>query len=440
MNRRDFIKAGTSAFFVASASRILGDGAASNRVRLAIMGCHEGGRGRWVLNAMMHTPGVEIAWVCDVDSRAMDFAAAYVEKETGFRPKKEKDVRRVLEDPLLDGLICETPDHWHACAAVMAMNAGKAIYVEKPCCFCPAEGERLLAEWKRTRQVFQMGNQRRASKTYKEAIAWATDGLPLGELKYARAWYDAKRPANGIGRKSPVPNWLDWDLWQGPAPRTEFHDNYIHYKWHWFRRWGTAESGNNAPHFLDVARWALGVQFPSRVISGGGLCFPQSDDEYEWPDTFNMTFEYPGEKVIAWEGVSHLKLNTFMGHSTGAVVYGSNGSLLFAPDDTVTAFDPKGGIIRKWKTEGLTATGSLTDPTQGIDPLHSARFVECIRTRDLRTNAPADEAVMSSFMPLVGNIAQLSGESVRLDPLSGRLLTKTVEDCWTREYEKGWAF
>jgi len=441
MNRREFIVLGTSAFFIASANRLFGAGAASNRVRLAIMGCHERGRGRTVLTAMMHVPGVEIAWVCDVDARARDFAAEYVEKATGFRPKKEKDIRRVLEDRDLDGIVCETPDHWHACAAFMAMNAGKAVYVEKPCCFCPAEGEKLVAEWKRTGMVFQMGNQRRASKTYRAAIGWARDGLPLGELKYARAWYDAERPAIGIGRAAAVPEWLDWDLWQGPAPRTEFHDNYVHYNWHWFRRWGTAESGNNAPHFLDAARWALGVQYPTRVVSGGGLCFPHAEpDEYEWPDTFNMTFEYPGGKVIAWEGTSHLRLNKYMGHATGVVVYGSGGSLLFAPDDTVTAFDPKGGVIREWKADGLTATGSLTDPTQGIDPLHSAKFVECVRNRDRRTNAPADEAVMSSFMPLVGNIAQLSGEAIRLDPATGRLLTKAGEPFWAREYAKGWAF
>lgn len=438
MNRREFIKAGSGAFFVAAVNRVLGAAAPSNRVRLAIMGCREGGRGKAVLTAMMKTPGVEIAWVCDVDSRAMDFAAKYVEDATGFRPRKEKDIRRVLEDRELDGIICETPDHWHATAAWLAMDAGKAVYVEKPCCFCPAEGEKLIAKWRSSGMVFQMGNQRRSSTTYRPAIAWAKDGLPLGELKYARAWYDAVRPSNGIGKAVPVPEWLDWDLWQGPAPRTEFHDNYVHYNWHWFRRWGTAESGNNAPHFLDVARWALGVKFPKRVVSGGGLCFPHPNDEYEWPDTFNMTFEYPGEKTVTWEGMSHLKLHKYMGYSTGVVVYGEKGSLLFAPDDSVTAFDATGGTIRKWELGGKTAMGSLTDPTQGIDPQHSAKFVACIRSRDLRTNSPADEAVMSSFMPIVGNVAQLSGEAIRLDPETGRLLTKAGEAFWDREYEKGW--
>ena len=439
MNRRDFIKAGAGVFFVSTANRVFGAGVASNRVRLAIMGCHARGRGKSVLKTMMKTPGVEIAWVCDVDARARDYAAKLVEDETGFRPKREKDIRKVLEDNELDGIICETPDHWHAWAAFMAMNAGKAVYVEKPCCFCPAEGEKLIAEWKRTGMVFQMGNQRRASKPYQAALRWAGEGKPLGELKYARAWYDAARPRNGIGKAVAVPDWLDWDLWQGPAPRTEFHDNYVHYKWHWFRRWGTAESGNNAPHFLDVARWALGVGYPRRVVSGGGLCFPHPEDEYEWPDTFNMTFEYPGEKVITWEGTSHLKLNNFMGFGTGAVVYGSGGSLLFAPNDTAAAFAPDGSLIRKW--EGTkTADGSLTDPTQGIDPLHSANFVECIRRHDQRTNSPADEAVKSTFMPILGNVAQLSGEAIRLDSETGRLLTKAGEAYWSREYEKGWEF
>ena len=147
MNRRDFIKSGTGAFAIASAGRAFGDAAASNRVRLAIVGCHEKGRGQTVMKAAMKVPGVEIAYVCDVDARARDWAAAEVEKLSGFKPKKEKDLRKVLEDRELDGIISETPDHWHAYSAVLAMNAGKAVYVEKPCAFCPLECEVIVDTW-----------------------------------------------------------------------------------------------------------------------------------------------------------------------------------------------------------------------------------------------------------------------------------------------------
>ena len=281
MDRRDFIKAGAGAFFIASADRVLGAGAPSNRVRLAIVGCHEKGRGQSVLKAAMQHKGVDIAYVCDVDSRARDWAAALVEEKTGLRPRKEPDFRKILEDPLVDGIISETPDHFHAYSAIQAMKAGKAVYVEKPCGYCPRECELIIETQKRTGRVFQMGNQRRASPSYQEAIAiLQSPDSPIGRLRWGKCWYMANRKSIGRGKACAVPDWLDWDLWQGPAPRTEFHDNYVHYNWHWFRRWGTAETGNNAPHFADVARGALGGEYPELVTCSGGQLFDRDDEAY----------------------------------------------------------------------------------------------------------------------------------------------------------------
>ena len=440
MNRREFVKAGAGAFFIASAGRALGDMKPSNRVRLAVMGCHAKGRGIGVLSSLLKVPGVEVAWVCDVDSRAVAFAAGRVKKLTGVAPRTAADIRKVLEDPTLDGIVCEAPDHWHAYAAYHAMNAGKAVYVEKPCCFCPAEGERLVAEWKRTGQVFQMGNQRRSSHAYRAAIAWAHEGKPLGELKFANAWYNNNRPKLKFGAPCAVPDWLDWDLWQGPAPRTAYRPGYVHYNWHWTRRWGTAESGNNAPHFLDIARWTLGVRYPVRVVAGGGSVFSAPGDDYAWPDTFNLTFEYPGGKVITWNGTSRLQQHRMLGKGGGVIVYGTKGSLFFTPDDEVIAFDTKFRQIRKWRSNGTTDATSLTAPTPGMDVQHLADFVECVRRHDQRTHSPADEAVVSSDTPLVANIALLTGETMRLDPETGALRSKAGAELWSREYEKGWAF
>ena len=253
-SRRQFLGYGSAAFIAAS-GRVFGAEAPSNRVRLAIVGCHELGRGQQVMKSALRVPGVDIACVCDVDSRARDFAAAEVERLSGFAPRKEKDLRKVLEDPTLDGVILETPDHWHAYGAVLAMQAGKHVYVEKPCCFCPREGEILVDTWKRTGRVLQVGSQRRSSSNYRAAFAWlAENGNPVGELRFAKCWYASNRASIGRGRVAPVPEWLDWDLWQGPAPRVAYRDNVVHYNWHWFRRWGTAETGNNAPHFADISR------------------------------------------------------------------------------------------------------------------------------------------------------------------------------------------
>jgi predicted dehydrogenase len=438
MNRRDFIKNGSGAFFIASAGRALGAEAPSNRVRLAMVGCHAKGRGCQVMRSAMKVPGVEIAWVCDVDSRALDFAAAEVEKVSGFKPRKEKDLRKVLEDPALDGIISVTPDHWHAYSAVIAMRAGKAVYVEKPCCFCPSEGEVILDAWKKSGMVFQMGNQRRASIPYREAINYVRSTGVIGELKWAKCWYMSNRASIGRGKPVAVPQWLDWELWQGPAPRREFRDNVVHYNWHWFRNWGTAETGNNAPHFADAARWALGVGHPEAVQCMSGMFFRRSDDDYEWNDTFNASFRYPGEKFITFELTSHVNQKPSMNVGTGALVYGEKGVLFLHPGDKAELFDVKGQKLKEWTIGGMTQEGSLTNPTGGLDVDHMAKYVDCIRRRDLKTNAPADEAVKSTMMPLMMNISAEMGEEIRFDPKTGKPITKIPERLWSREYAKGW--
>ena len=441
VGRRVFLSASGGALLCAAARRTFGSIAPSNKVRLAIVGCHADGRGICVMRAALAVPDVEIAWVCDVDSRARDFAAAEVARIAGNVPRKEKDLRRVLEDPALDGVILETPDHWHAYGAVMAMEAGKNVYVEKPCCFCPREGELLVEAWRRTGKVLQVGSQRRSSKNFRDAIAWLREnGDVIGDLKWAKCWYSTNRASIGRGKPASVPDWLDWNLWQGPAPRTEFRDNFVHYNWHWFRRWGTAETGNNAPHFADVARWALGVRFPERVTAAGGLIFPKGDD-YSWPDTYSLSFEYPGGKLVTFELVSHTSARNFMDVSSGALVYGERGSVFFSPWDDVRILDEKGKVLKRWEWERNIGVNvdSRTDPTQNLDVLHMSDFISCIRSGSQKTHMPADEGYMSSYMPIVGNIALETRESLKVDPNTGHPIgSAAAARQWCREYEKGW--
>jgi predicted dehydrogenase len=437
MNRRDFIKTGSGAFAIAAAGCAIGDAAPSNRVRLAIVGCHARGRGQSVLRATMKVPGVEIAYVCDVDSRARDFAADLVEKTTGFKPKKEKDLRKVLEDKELDGIISETPDHWHAYSAVLAMRAGKAVYVEKPCAFCPREGEIIIDTWKQTGAVFQMGNQRRASKSYRQAFDYIKSTNAIGTLRWAKCWYMADRQSIGKGKKIAVPEWLDWELWQGPAPRRDLMSNVVHYNWHWFKHWGTAEMGNNAPHFVDVARWGLDVDYPELVQCAASQYFPKGDD-YEFPDLYNASFKFPGDKLITLELTSHCRRKPYMEASTGAMIFGDRGAVQLTAGDGARLFDESGNLLKEWRPGGATSDGSLTNPTQSLDVDHMTKFVECIRAKSQATNAPADEGVKSTFLPLVANISAEIGESVRLDPKTGKLKTKAAEKLWSREYAKGW--
>ena len=440
MNRRDFIKTGAGAFFIASAGRVLGAAAPCNRVRMAIVGCRDEGRGFTVLKAALQVPGVEIACVCDVDRRAREFAADYVLKATGRKPKMEKDLRKVLEDREVDAIVSETPDHVHAYSAVLGMRAGKAVYVEKPCCFCPAEGQLLLRVARETGMVLQVGSQRRASESYRRAFEWVRRTGTIGEMRYAKAWYFSNRQSIGRGRRTAVPEWLDWDLWQACAPREAFRDNIVHYNWHWFRKWGTSEMGNNAPHFADAARWALGVDtFPEAVQCSGGEYYPNGGD-FEWPDVFNASFKYPGGKMISFEMTCHGRSKSPMDVQTGALVYGERGSLFLGPRDNAIVLDPKGAVIKEWSSGGVEAadTISLTNPTAKLDVAHMANFVDCIRAHDARTNASADVGVKSSVLPLLANIALDCGETLHVDPITCAPTSRVGADKWSREYEKGW--
>ena len=442
MNRREFIRAGGGAFFIATAGKVFGVAAPSNRVRLAIIGCRAKGRGFEVMQSAIKVPGVEIAVVCDVDSRALDAAAAKIRELTGFEPRKERDVRKVLEMPDVDGVLCETPDHWHAWIAWSAMKSGKAVYVEKPCSFCQRESEILLATQRATNGIFQMGNQRRSDVNNIAAIKAIRKGA-IGEPVWGKAWYSATRQPIGRGKVVAVPEWLDWDLWQGPAPRVEYRDNIVHYNWHWMFRWGTGENGNNAPHFTDVVRWALGEDgYPVRTTVGGGRFFYTGDD-WEWPDSVNATWEFADRKFITWECMSCVRNNPYMDTGSGGMVYGLDGAVLFRANSTAALFDKSGKVVEEWTngcSDGAAKELNTVMSFANMDVAHLTRFAECIRDRNPQTASTVDDAVKSVSMTHFANIGQLTGETVRADATTGALVkgTARMRRFWGREYAKGW--
>ena len=448
MNRRDFIGAGSGAFFIAAAGRALGAAAPSNRVRIALVGSRKGGRGAEIRAAALELlqRGVEIASVCDVDTRpdGMPFAAAHVAGKQGFAPKQVRDYRNVLEDPSIDAVVLVTPDHWHAPGAVMAMQAGKHVYVEKPCAFCPDEAEKLVQVWRKTGKVLQVGTQRRSGMYNIAALRDIRENKVIGETKWGKCWFVSGRKPLGKLQRQDVPRWLDWEMWQGPAPRRPFTNGIVHYDWHWSRHWGTGESGNNSVHYLDLAREALGVDYPLRTVAGGGKLWIPQDDGYEWPDLFNLTFEFPGAKALTWEGVSTVRALPYRNVFTGAVVFGTKGSVLFKPNNTAEMFDSSGRSVKLWapagqkdgKFEHSTASGGTGDTTAE----HIFDMVSCIRDNaPLRCCANAETGAKSTMLPLLANIAQTTGETVWSDPATGRLRPGSAGAAlWAREYEKGW--
>src|SRR6266550_844403 len=257
MKRRRFVKTASSAALglISARAPLFASGSPSEKVVVCVMGLN--GRGTVLAKTFAKTPNAEVASVCDVDSKVLAKAAAAV-----------------------DALVIAAPDHWHAPAAILAMSAGKHVYLEKPCGHNAREGELLVDAQRKHARVVQMGTQRRSSPRAIEVLQAVREGL-IGKPYQARAWYANTRGTIGRGKPAPVPANLDYDLWQGPAPHTPYHDNVIHYNWHWFRRWGTGEICNNGTHEIDVCRWALGVDRCSRVTSTAGRY--HFDDDWEFP-------------------------------------------------------------------------------------------------------------------------------------------------------------
>ncbi len=433
--RRDFLRTGAAASLIGVSARTLwGADAPSNRVRLCFAGVHEKGRGCGPMKLAAKMPGMEVACVCDVDSRARDWAADAVAAASGKAPRKEVDIRRVLEMKDVDAVFAEVPDHWHAPMAWMTMEAGKDIYCEKPCTFTPSEGDILIAVQKKTGRVFEMGNQRRSSAAYRPAVEALRQGI-IGEIKYGRCWYQNNRPNIGPRVAAPVPDWLDWDLWQGPAPRAPYQTNVVHYNWHWSFQYGTGEIANSAVHYVDVARWAMGLDMPDRVSALGVSC--NGDVGWDWPGLQMLSMTFPGDKMITWEGISSLPGKKTMDIYGGAMIYGTKGTMYFHPHDYVVLYDEKGDVAKEWHPDD-EVKGEPWKPK--LDTRHIRDFVEAVRAADpTRVHSPVVDSVRSSLMTHLGNLSVRSGLTLHVDTKTGIPAEKEAMKYWSREYAPGWA-
>ena len=432
--RRNFIKAASLATVGASISpnfmignNILG---ANDRIHCAIAGIRS--RGKAHAAAIKLQKNAKITYSCDVDDTIIEEHNLWSKKNIGYVPKVEKDFRKLVERKDIDAIFIASPEHWHTPMTLMALQAGKHVYVEKPCSHNPQENEMLVAAQKKYGLKVQMGNQQRSAITSMHAIEDIKKGA-IGEVFKGEAYYSNNRGSIGIGKPAPVPKTLDWDLWQGPAPRKKYKDNIHPYNWHWFRNWGTGEVHNNGTHEIDICRWALGVDLPESVTSFGGKYAYQ--DDWEFVDNMQVTFKYPKGKFITWTGHSRGLIKPEQ-PGRGVTIYGSKGTIQL--DRNFYKLFDLGGNLIKSELEGVVSKTTDTRGQGGLDINHVGNLFDAIRT-DKPLTAEIKDASISTLLCHLANMAQDAEETLQIDPKTGKVLNNPkVMKNWNREYAPGW--
>lgn len=435
-SRREFIKKSVLTvgglalgFSAKSYANIIG---ANDRIRIAFAGC---GRrvGAYYSTLIAAANNVQLAYICDVKKSQRDKVAGELSSSLSYAPVLEEDIRKVLNDKEVDAIFNATPDHWHAPLTWMAMEAGKHVYLEKPATHNPREGELLIQLQKKYNKVIQVGVQQRSSDHTIEIISEIHKGV-IGNPYKAVAFYTNQRGRVPNPVKANVPEGLNWDLFQGPAPREAYRHDTWDYNWHWYGwKWGTAETGNNATHELDVARWALQVEYPERISVDASKQHFQ-DDGWEMYDTMYANFYFPKNKTIHWDGKSRNGINTY-GAGRGTIIYGTEGSV-FVDRERYKLFDREGKLVREKASAGSEAGNTLGGGGDMTD-FHIRNFYDAIRGK-AEVKAPIAVGVKSTLLCHLANISYRTNKVFQLDPVTGQSKDPEVKKLWSREYEKGW--
>jgi len=420
--RRDFLRtlavsAAVSPFLNLN-PRALG---ANERINVALIGGRNEGR---AVALRMIGQGARIATFCDVDQAMLDKITPELEKAQGARPKQEHDFRRVLDDKEIDAVLIATPDHWHTHMSLLACQAGKDCYTEKPLTQTIEEGHLLRAAARKYNRVFQVGTQRRSMHHFIAAAEYVASGK-LGKVCHMKAWISQVRKSIGTPADTAAPAGVDYDMWLGPAPLRPFNENRFHYNWRFFWDYGNTELGNQGVHVLDVALMALARMrpgqscLPKRISTTGGIYWLK--DAKEVPDTEAVNFDY-GDLLLSFElhsfSQSHATENTW----AGTAFYGTEGSLV-AVGDGFTVYGPDGSVSLQVKESG----GS-----------HEGNFLECVKSRKT-PNADVEIGRQSTTLCHLGNISYKLGRDVKFDPATetfpgdaaaSRLLSKSYRDKW----------
>jgi predicted dehydrogenase len=402
MDRRDFLVS-TAVLTAGAAAR--GFASPNETVRMAVVGC--GGRGSSHVSAWSGMPNVEIVALCDVDEAHIADKVKGLESKGKKKPATYVDFRKLLEDKSIDAVSLATPNHWHTLQTIWACQAGKDVYVEKPCSHNIFESQQIIAAARKYDRIVQQGSQSRSSPALREAVQRMATG-ELGDVYMARGLCYKWRDTIGHTPVSAVPAGVDYDLWTGPAPKREFTVNRFHYNWHWMWDTGNGDLGNQGIHEVDIARWGLGVTHPTKVSAiGGKFMF---DDDQETPNTLSASFEFDDKgvkkmmtfEVRHWISPHEAGINGEKpGNTIGNQFYGSKGYLV------IDNYNKYYSFMGKEQTPGPTATARDE---------HWANFISAVRSRkrgDL--NAEIEEGALSCNLMHLANISYRVGRTLHWD-------------------------
>lgn len=423
-SRRKFIKtAATGSLAVLGMPTLIPAHAfgANDRVRVAVIGVN--GRGTDHIAGFSKLPNVEVVTLCDVDKNILAKRAGEFETKYGRKVQTMEDLRQVYDDKNIDAVSIATPNHWHSLAAIWACQAGKDVYVEKPGSHNLREGRKMVEAAAKYKRIVQHGVQLRSSTAIQEAIKHLRDGL-IGKVYMARGVVYKWRPDIGNMGNSPVPDGLNWDAWQGPAPARSFSKNYVHYNWHWFWDYGNGDIGNQGIHETDLCMWGLDVGLPEEITSAGGKFLWK--DCRETPETLTSVYKYPKEgKVIQFE-VRPWMTNKEDGVEIGNIFYGDKGYMV------VNGYSDYKTFLGKERAPG---------PAGNAGGDHYLNFIEAVRARDKsKLNGPVETAHLSSGIAHLGNIAYRLGRTLKFDPKKEEFLSDSEANAMlTRKYRAPYA-
>jgi len=429
MNRRRFLEdsmfaaaAAAAAATVGIALPLLADETKSitspnEKLRGCVIGCN--GRGGDHISELIHRKDVELAYICDVDTKVGNSRCEQIEKSLkGHKPKYAQDLRTVFDDKTVDFVTIATPNHWHSLAAIWAMQAGKDVYVEKPVSHNVSEGRRDVQTAERHKRICQAGMQSRSSPGLHEAFAYLRAGK-LGEVKLARGL--CYKPRGSIGPKGVYkpPKDVDYSLWSGPAQILPVTRPKFHYDWHWQWPYGDGDIGNQGVHQMDIARWGLGLDtLANSVLSYGGRF--GYEDAADTPNTEVSILDFGPEKTLVFE-VRGLKTDDLLGAKVGVIFYGSEGYMVSPNYSSASVFDLKGKLVKTFSAGGD----------------HFGNFLHAVRSRKPEElNAPILDGHLSAALCHMSNISYRLGsphsDGEALDKLKSLKTNENVKETLDR--------